>query len=535
MKKFIQIYDTTLRDGTQSEDVALSVEDKLRIAEKLDWLGIHYIEGGWPGASPKDTEFFKRVRTELKLKKSRVSAFGSTMKPFGKPETDFVLNQLLDSGAKTICIFGKTWDLHVHKALNVPLEENLRIIHDSIAYLKKKKREVFFDAEHFFDGYQANKSYALKALKTAKEAGADCLVLCDTNGGAMSDQVFRAVGDVKKKIRTPLGIHCHNDAGLGVANSMAAVAAGVTQVQGTINGLGERCGNANLCSIIPNLELKLGHNVLGSAKVARLTETAKFISEICNLAPDRHQPYVGSSAFAHKGGIHIDAMLKDARTYEHVPPQKVGNARHMVISDYSGVATLIHKAKELGIALSKEDTRTKKILDRLKELENTGFQFEGAEASLEVLLRKELGLHKPHFQLISFKVTDEISGDVLQCAQYPSAALSGTAARSHAEIVLEVDGHREQASAVGVGPVHALDRSLRKALERFYPVLSEVKLIDYKVRVLSGGGTASSVRVLLECADSQRKWGTVGVSENIIQASYQALLDSIDYKLIHIP
>lgn len=522
MKKNIQIYDTTLRDGSQSEDVSLSVEDKLLIAQKLDALGLDYIEGGWPGASPKDTDFFKRVQAELKLKKSKISAFGSTRKPHSDVATDFVLNQLLESGAKTICIFGKTWDLHVHKALGVTLEENLSMIRDSIAYLKKYKRQVFFDAEHFFDGFKANRNYALKVLKVAKEAGADCLVLCDTNGGAMTHEVTQAVLAVRKKIRTPLGIHCHNDAGLGVANSMAAVLAGVTQVQGTINGLGERCGNANLCAVIPNLELKFGYRILGPSRLSRLTEASRYIAEICNMAPDRHQPYVGASAFAHKGGIHINAMLKDARTYEHTSPQKVGNIRHMVISDYSGVATLIHKAKELGLVLDKEDPRTKTILDRLKDLENDGYQFEGAEASLEIFLRKQLGLYQPRFHLLSLKVTDKITGD------------SQTQSRSRAEISLSVDGQTETAVAEGVGPVHALDQSLRQALERFYPTISTMKLVDYKVRVLTGGGTASSVRVLLECSDKGRKWGTVGVSENIIQASYQALLDSIDYQLIGI-
>ena len=526
MKKQIQIYDTTLRDGTQSEDISFSVEDKLQIAQKLDGLGIHYIEGGWPGANPKDTEFFERASRELKLKRSRLVAFGSTRKASNPASKDKILNDLLASDTKTICIFGKTWDLHVHQALSISLQENLVLIEDSVAYLKKHKKEVLFDAEHFFDGYKKNKAYALKALMAAKKGGADRLVLCDTNGGALSHEISRIVKEVKKKIKgMPLGIHCHNDGGVGVSNSLAAVLEGVTQVQGTINGIGERCGNANLCSVIPNLELKMGYKCLGAKQVSRLREISLFVDEMANRSPNQHEPYVGDSAFAHKGGVHVHAVLKEARTYEHIDPAQVGNRRNILLSDLAGAAALIFKAREFGIPLKNGDAQTKALLTKVKELENRGYQFEGADASLEIFLRKELGSYKSHFVLHDFRVIDEIVADVATGAKIIP--------RSEAIMHLAVDGNEETAKATGVGPVHALDQALRRALERFYPRLSEMRLLDYKVRVLPGAeGTASKVRVLLECGDQNKKWGTVGVSENIIQASYQALVESIDYKLM---
>lgn len=522
MSKQIQIYDTTLRDGTQSEDVAFSLEDKFRVAARLVSLGVHFIEGGWPGANPKDTEFFKRVLKEVKFKQSKLVAFGSTRKAENTPNNDPVLNGLLESEAKTICIFGKTWDLHVKQALRIPLEDNLRLIQDSLQYLVNKRRTVFFDAEHFFDGYKANKKYALKALAAAVKGGASMLVLCDTNGGTLPHEITKIVSDVRKHFRkVPLGIHCHNDAGMGVANSIAAVMAGAIQVQGTINGIGERCGNANLCSVIPNLELKLDYKTIGLKKLAELRTTAKFVDELANRAGDIHQAYVGDAAFAHKGGIHINAILRDSRTYEHINPSKVGNTQRLLISEMSGLATLIHKVKEFGVNLNAEDPKAKNLLSKLKEWEARGYQFEGADASFEIFVKKELGLYKPYFQLNGFTVVDEIKNDL------------NAKAISRAEITLSVDGHQELASASGVGPVHALDQCLRTALERFYPQLKELRLIDYKVRVLPGsGGTASSVRVLIECGDDQQKWGTVGLSQNIIQASYQALVDAIDYKLL---
>ncbi len=520
MAKQIQIYDTTLRDGTQSEDVAFSVEDKLRVAGRLDQLGIHYIEAGWPGASPKDTEFFQRAKQELRLKTSKLVAFGSTRKAGNTPDSDPVLQGLVNSGAKYFCIFGKTWDLHVRSALKISLDENLQLITDSIAYLKQHAKKVFFDAEHFFDGYKANKSYSIKALKAALKGGADLLVLCDTNGGSLPEEITRILGDVRKKIKGPFGIHCHNDAGVGVANSLAAVDAGAIQVQGTINGIGERCGNANLCSVIANLELKKKFKTVGSKKLSYLRSVSQYVDEMANRAPDSHQPYVGDSAFAHKGGVHVNAVLKNSRTYEHIDPKKVGNHQRLLISDLSGLSTIVQKAHEFGVDLDANQDKSRELLIKLKKLENEGFQFEGAEASFEIFIKKEMGLYQPHFTLHGFTVTDRVEDD-------------GKTPSSEAEIHISVNGHEEKAQASGVGPVHALDCCLRKALERFYPQLSEVRLIDYKVRVLPGsGGTASSVRVLIEGGDLHNKWGTVGVSENIIHASYRALVDSIDYKLL---
>lgn len=521
MKKQIQIYDTTLRDGTQAEDIAFTVEDKLRIAEKLDWLGVHYIEGGWPGSNPKDSKFFERASKELKLKQARIVAFGSTRKASSRVEDDKNLSALLSAQTKAVCIFGKSWDLHVKIALSITLPENLKLIEESVAYLKKNKKEVIYDAEHFFDGYKANKKYAVDSLKAAAKGGADILVLCDTNGGTLPTEISKIVGEVRKKIRKPFGIHCHNDSEVGVANSVAAVRAGVVHVQGTINGIGERCGNANLCSIMANLELKMGLRCVGSKKITRLRHLSQFVDEMANRASNRHQPYVGDSAFAHKGGIHVSAILKDSRTYEHTDPKKVGNQQRVLLSDLSGTATIAHKVKEFGISLKNDDPRLKELLVTLKDLENKGYQFEGAEASFEILIRKALKKYKPHFILHDFRVTDEIE---LEGEGKPT---------SEAIIHLAVEGREERTAAKGVGPIHALDKALRKALERFYPRLSEMELRDYKVRVLSGEtGTASFVRVLIECGDKTDKWGTVGVSENIIHASYRALVDSLDYKLM---
>ncbi|MBI2339782.1 MAG: citramalate synthase [Deltaproteobacteria bacterium] len=520
MPKLIQIYDTTLRDGTQAEDIAFTVEDKLRIAEKLDGLGVHYIEGGWPGANPKDSEFFERARRELKLKRAKLVAFGSTRRASSAVEGDEILKSLLSAGTKTVCIFGKSWNLHVTRALGISPADNLKLVSESVAWLKKNRRAVIYDAEHFFDGFKADKKYALESVKAAIRAGADRIVLCDTNGGSLPSEIEKIVRLVRKAVRAPLGIHCHDDAGLGVANSLAAVCAGVTQVQGTLNGIGERCGNANLVSIMADLELKMGYICVGPAKLARLRETALFIDEMANRASNRHQPYVGDSAFAHKGGVHVSAILKEARTYEHVDPKKVGNIQRVLVSDLSGASTIAHKAKEFGLDLKKENPQVRVLLEKLKEMENRGYQFEGAEASFEILVKKALGEYRPHFILHDFRVTDTIS------------LTAGAEATSEAVIHLAVEGREEKASSRGVGPVHALDQALRKALERFYPRLAEMKLLDYKVRVLRGIGTASVVRVLIECGDTEGKWGTVGVSENIIHASYQALVDSIDYKLM---
>ncbi|MBM2837970.1 MAG: transferase [Deltaproteobacteria bacterium] len=495
--KTIKIYDTSLRDGTQAEEISFSVEDKILVARKLDELGVHYIEGGWPGSNPKDVQFYKEIK-KVRLKNSRVSAFGSTGRPKVKPSEDHNLKALVSSGVGVACIFGKSWDLHVKEALKIPLRENLDLIYDSVTFLEKELDEVFYDAEHFFDGYKANPEYAIKTLKAAADAGADCLVLCDTNGGTLPHEVAEAIKMVQKTIKTPLGIHCHNDSDLAVANSLIAVELGIGQVQGTINGFGERCGNANLCSIIPNLQFKMGYKCLSDSQLARLSETSRFVSEIANLTHNSHLPYVGESAFAHKGGIHVSAVMKKAETYEHIRPELVGNRQRVLISDLSGKSNILFKAKEFGIDI---------------------YQFEGAEASFELLMKRVLGTHKKYFNLIGFRVIDEKRKE-----DEPPIA--------EATIMVEVGGKVEHTAAVGDGPINAIDNALRKALEKFYPSLKDVKLLDFKVRVLTAGeGTAASVRVLIESGDKTDKWGTVGVSENVIEASWQALVDSIDYKL----
>jgi 2-isopropylmalate synthase len=515
----IEIYDTTLRDGAQAEDVSFSVEDKLRIAEKLDELGVHYIEGGWPGANPKDIEFFQKART-LPLKTARIVAFGSTRRADHPPAEDPNLKALLQSGVDLITIFGKSWDLHVTDALGITLKQNLSIIRDSIAYLRSKKKKVFYDAEHFFDGYKANPDYALSTLEEAAGAGAACLILCDTNGGTMPWEVRKIFKTVTERIRIPLGIHAHNDTEMAVANSLIAVELGAVQVQGTINGFGERCGNANLCSILPNLKLKMGRGCITDDQLRRLKEVSRFVSEIANLPPNKHQPYVGDSAFAHKGGIHVHAVRKNPLTYEHIPPGEVGNRQRVLISDYAGRSALVEKARELHIKLDKSSPRLKQLLGTLKDLENQGFQFEGAEGSFELLVHKAEGTHKRFFDLLGFRVIVEKRKE----REEPI---------SEATLMVKVGDHVEHTAAVGNGPVNALDNALRKALEKFYPQLREVQLLDYKVRVLAANkGTGSRVRVLIESGDKHHKWGTVGVSENIIEASYQALVDSIEYKLL---
>jgi 2-isopropylmalate synthase len=515
----IQIYDTTLRDGAQSEDISFSVEDKLRITERLDDLGIHYIEGGWPGSNPRDIEYFKKAM-KLKLENSRLVAFGSTHRPKKKPAKDETLAALIASGVDTVTIFGKTWDFHVIEALKVPLEENLAIIHDSVAYLKKKVGTVFFDAEHFFDGYINNPEYAMKCLGAAVEGGADCLVLCDTNGGTMTSALADIVKKIKKGFRTPLGIHGHNDGDCAVANSIAAVEAGVGQVQGTINGLGERCGNANLISIIPNLQVKLGMSCISPQQMMKLRDVSRFVNEIGNISHFKRQPFTGDSAFAHKAGIHVSAIRKRPETYEHIRPELVGNSQRVLVSDLAGRSNILRKAEEFGIRIAADSVQLQTIVTNLKELESQGFQFEGAEASFELMMKKELGLHRRFFDLIGFRVIIEKRKE-------------GEEPLSEATIMLRVGGHVEHTAATGKGPVNALDNALRKALDAFYPQLKEVRLHDYKVRVLTAGrGTTARVRVLIESGDREHQWGTVGVSENIIEASYQALVDSIEYKLL---
>jgi 2-isopropylmalate synthase len=515
----IELYDTTLRDGTQAEEIAFSVEDKLRITRKLDELGVNYIEGGWPASNPKDTEYFKKAR-KLRLQKARVVVFGSTHKPRVKPREDVNLKSLVDSGADFACIFGKTWDFHVKEAFKIPLKENLDIIFDSVKFLKKHFEKVFFDAEHFFDGYKANPEYALQCLGAAGEAGADCLVLCDTNGGTLPYDVREILRAIKSDVEKPLGIHAHNDSDCAVANSLLAIRLGAQQVHGTINGFGERAGNANLCSIIANLKTKMGIDCVTDEELKKLRDVSRFVNEIANLRHFRHQAFVGDSAFAHKAGVHVSAVMKNPGTYEHIMPEVVGNSRRVLLSDLAGRSNILRKAKEFGIKIDEHSPLLADMVQKLKDLENQGFQFEAAEASFELLMKKALGLHRRFFDLIGFRVIDEKRKE-------------GEPPLSEATIMIGVGGHIEHTAATGNGPVNALDNALRKALYKFYPELKRVKLQDYKVRVLTAGkGTAAKVRVLIESGDNGEKWGTVGVSENIIEASYQALLDSIEYKLL---
>ncbi|MBI1910332.1 MAG: citramalate synthase [Deltaproteobacteria bacterium] len=536
----IELYDTTLRDGAQSEEISFTVEDKLRIAKKLDELGIHYIEGGWPGSNPKDEEFFARVRS-LNLKNARIAAFGSTRKKGITAEKDPNLKALVAVGTPVVTIFGKSWDFHVKEALGISLEENLELIRDSISFLKKNCPEVLFDAEHFFDGFKKNPEYAVATLKAASEAGAKVLVLCDTNGGTLPDEIESIIKNVKNKFPSPLmgegkgegdpvlGFHGHNDSETGVANALAAVAAGCRHIQGTINGIGERCGNANLVSIIPNLQLKIGFSCIAPEQLSRLKEVSRYVDELANRIPLTHQPYVGEAAFAHKGGVHVSAILKNQATYEHIRPEEVGNRRRVLVSDLAGRSSILYKAKEFGIELDSQSSVVSGIVKQLKEMENAGYQFEGAEASFEILIRRALKQYKNFFTLIHFSVVDEKKGE-----DHGMAVPGHASAKATLEI--EVNGKKERAEAKGVGPVNALDTALRKALERFYPELGKVRLIDYKVRVLPAGrATASQVRVLIESTDGREKWGTVGVSQNIIEASWMALVDSLEYKLLKSP
>lgn len=518
MLNAVEIYDTTLRDGSQAEEISFTVEDKLKITEKLDELGFHYIEGGWPGSNPKDAEYFKRVK-KLKLKNSKVVAFGSTHRPKLKVSEDLNIKSLIAAETEIITVFGKSWDFHVTEALKISLEENLELIFNTVSYLKKYADKVFFDAEHFFDGFKDNPEYAIKCLKAAQEAKADCLVLCDTNGGTLPNKTEEIIKEVKRHVKAPLGIHAHNDSECAVANSIVAVLNGAIQVQGTMNGFGERCGNANLCSVIPNLQIKLGIKCIDEDKLRKLTEISRLIYEIANLPPFKRQPFVGESAFAHKGGVHVSAVRKRPETYEHIRPELVGNRQRVLVSDLSGKSNILKKAEEFGIHLDPNSPEVQAIVDTVKNLEHEGFQFEGADASLELLLRKTLGLKRRFFDLIGFRVIDEKR-------KWDEPTLS------EATIMVKVGKTVEHTAATGNGPVNALDNALRKALERFYPELKKMRLKDYKVRVVnSGRGTASKVRVLVESGDDESSWSTVGVSENIIEASWQALVDSIEYKL----
>ena len=517
MTQRIILYDTTLRDGAQTEGISLSVSDKLQITQKLDDLAIPYIEGGWPASNPKEMEFFQQVR-RVKLKHSVVTAFGSTRKANSSAAKDPQVISLLDSGTKVVTIFGKSWDLHVQEVFHVSLEENLRMISDTVAHLKKNGVEVMYDAEHFFDGFRANPEYALKTLRAAVESGASTLILCDTNGGSLPSFVTQVVQAVREQITLPLGIHCHNDAELAVANSVASVEAGVTQVQGTVNGYGERCGNANLCSIIPILQLKLGYPCVPPDRLKTLTDVAHVVAEVCNMRPDDHQPFVGSSSFAHKGGVHINAVLKNARTYEHIDPAQVGNRQRLLISELGGKTTILARAKILKIDEGDVE-QAKGFLKTVQELEEKGYHFEAAEGSLELLMRRAYKRFKESFQLETFSVLVE---------KGPDGSMN-----SQATIKLRVDGKSEHTVAEGDGPVNALDNALRKALLPFFPSLAQMQLVDFKVRVLeSQAGTAARVRVLIESRDPHDSWWTIGVSENVIEASWQALVDSVEYKLL---
>ena len=538
----VKIYDTTLRDGTQAEYFSLSLADKIRIARKLAQFGVHYLEGGWPGSNPKDRDFFEEIRQYGELNGCRIAAFGSTHHKDRPPESDPVFQELLLSRAQVVTIFGKSSLFQVKEILQTTPERNLELIRHSLSYVRPRVAELFYDAEHFFDGFKDDREYALKSLEAAVAGGAQCLVLCDTNGGTLTSELAGIIKAVQKKFRrVPLGIHAHNDSELAVANSLAAVELGCHQVQGTINGFGERCGNANLCSIIPALKLKMGIDCLSDANLKRLTEISRFVYELANVHPNRYQPYVGVSAFAHKGGVHAAAVKRDPRAYEHLSPELVGNVRQIPVSELSGKSSIFLKAKELGLepathdrdvqfALEKIQEMDLKmppkstealqtILERVKDLEAEGYQFESAEASLEMLLRAALGQYREYFRLLSYRVVDQKVGE--EDVPVPEATIR-----------VRVGLHEVHTAAMGNGPVNALFKAVLKALLRFYPRLAEMRLDDYKVRVLPGSGsTDAKVRVLIESRDAHDRWGTVGVSHDIIEASWAALVDSINHKL----
>jgi 2-isopropylmalate synthase len=512
----IKLYDTTLRDGMQAEGISFSLEDKLSIAACLDELGLDYIEGGYAASNPKEMQFFAEV-AKLGLKNSKIVAFGSTRRADMKVEDDASLDAILACKARTAALVGKAWDMHVKTVLGCSLDENLQLCADSVEYLKKRGIETIFDAEHFYDGCRENREYAMKVLTAAADAGADVLVLCDTNGGSMPDQIYEITRAVCEKFSSlPIGIHTHNDSDCATANTLAAVRAGARHVQGTINGLGERCGNANLCTVIPNLAFKMGFDCLAPEKIKTLTEVSRFIFEVGNLNPVMNMPYVGESAFAHKAGLHVDALRKDKRTYEHIDPALIGNERRFLISELSGKSNVLAELEKAKITQDKK--LAKKILTRVQELENEGYQFEAANASFDLLVKKTLGTYKPSFELLKYYVTVErrTSGEMV----------------NEATVKLKVGNKVQHVVGEGDGPVNALDAALRKALENLYPAIRDIRLIDYKVRVVNAkAGTAARVRVIIESRDKTSIWGTVGVSENIIEASWLALVDSVEYKL----
>lgn len=514
----VDIFDTTLRDGTQGEGISFSAEDKVRIARRLDELGVHYVEGGWPGSNPRDMEFFRQVKA-VGLKAVRIVAFGSTCRG-EDPAEDANLAALLEADTPAVSIFGKSWLMHVEQALKIGREENLQRIYASVAYLKENGREVIYDAEHFFDGYRDDPEYALATLEAARSGGADVLTLCDTNGGSLPQEITEAVQQVMARFgeQVIIGIHAHNDGELAVANSLAAVQAGARHVQGTINGYGERCGNANLCSVIPNLMAKMKYSAIPESGLSRLSAASHFVSELANQVHAAHLPYVGRSAFAHKGGVHVSAVMKNPHTYEHIPPETVGNRRRVLVSDLSGRSNIYFKAEELGVELGSEPAHAARIVEKLKQLEHQGYAFEAAEASLDLLMSRLTGNWQDPFLVKGVRMLIEKNAD--------------GDGRSEATIRVDVNGETEHTAAESVGPVHALDIAMRKALARFFPEIRNMHLRDYKVRVLNGThGTNAKVRVLIESACEGRTWSTVGVSENIMEASRQALLESFSWFL----
>jgi len=517
MTTHVTIYDTTLRDGTQGEGISFSSADKIRIAERLDAFGVHYIEGGWPGSNPKDMEFFE-LAGQRQFKHAKIAAFGSTRRAKTTCAQDAQIQTLEKAGTPVVTMFGKTWALHVTEVLRTTLEENLAMIADSVRYFKQAGKEVIYDAEHFFDGYKDAPEYALATLQAAQDAGADMLVLCDTNGGTMPAEIGRIVTAVRQKLKCPIGIHTHNDSGVGVANALAAVEAGATQVQGTLNGYGERTGNCNLTTVVPCLALKMGVACIPKEKVRHLRELSNFVDDLANVRPDIRQPFVGASAFAHKGGMHVNAVEKLARSYEHLEPEAVGNRRRVLVSDLSGRSNILMKAHELGMDLHKDTPEVREILHQLKQLEHAGYEYEAADASFHILVQKLLKKHQPFFKLLAYRVIMDRSG-------------AGTGV-VEASVKLEVAGKVVHTVSEGDGPVNALDTALRGALQEFYPVISQVRLVDYKVRILdSRTGTAAKTRVIIESTDGRDTWGTVGVDDNIIEASWEALVDAVEYKL----
>jgi 2-isopropylmalate synthase len=516
----ILTFDTTLRDGTQGETVSFSVEDKILIAQKLDDLGIDYIEGGWPGSNPKDREFFDRAR-ELRLKHARLTAFGATRFAKYKVNEDPSVLALVHAGTPTVSIFGKSWKLHVEKALGITEEENLAIIEDTVRYLKANGKEVVYDAEHFFDGYNDDHTFALKTIEAAKRAGADVITLCDTNGGTPTARLTEICSEVRKRMDGVLGIHTHNDCELAVANTLAAVEQGFTHVQGCINGYGERAGNANLCSVIPNLELKLGHTTIGREKLTLLTQVARYVAELANLPLPHNLPFVGRAAFAHKGGVHVSAVLKDSATYEHIQPAQVGNRQRVLLSDLSGRGNILYKLKQYGLEERLDDAARRELLDRIKDLEYSGYELEAAEGSFELLVREALNPGMQLFEVVHYEVSTRM--------------LRSVATQSSATVVLKVNDAVFTATAAGEGPMNALDNCLRQCLAPLYPAIAQVELRDYKVRVLDAKkGTAARVRVLVEWTDHRRSWATVGVSDNVIEASWLALNDALRLELMRL-